>query len=228
MSPQVQSPWGRKPTARSEECQGGPCGWRRARGKEENREGTRRGGQRCVAAGLEDSAVPSEMEQGEVSTGQACQDLDSNKITAWGPGKSSGEAREAGDTNRGWWWDPLGLNAVRTDGQNQAWQALQSASGVSYTLRGRAEFVSASVVLSVNHVQLFVTPWTAAGQASLYFTVSWSLLRLMSVKSVMPSDHLILCHLLLLLPSIFPSIRVRSLHQMAKGLELQLQHQPFQ
>ena len=53
-------------------------------------------------------------------------------------------------------------------------------------------------------------PWTAAHQASLSFTVSWSLLRLMSIESVMPSNHLILCHLLLLLPSIFPSIRVFS------------------
>ena len=52
------------------------------------------------------------------------------------------------------------------------------------------------------------TPWSAACQASLSFTISWSLLKLMSVESVMPSSHLILCHPLLLLPSIFPSIRV--------------------
>ena len=57
---------------------------------------------------------------------------------------------------------------------------------------------------------LFVTPWTATCQASLSFTVSWSLLKLMSIESVMPSNHLILCHPLLLLPSIFPSIRVFS------------------
>ena len=56
-------------------------------------------------------------------------------------------------------------------------------------------------------VQLFVTPWTAARQASLS-TISWSLLRLMSIESMMPSNHLILCRLLLLPPSIFPSIRV--------------------
>ena len=54
------------------------------------------------------------------------------------------------------------------------------------------------------------TPWTAACQASLSFTISWSLLKLMSVESVMPSNHLILCHPLLLQPSIFPSIRVSS------------------
>ena len=55
-----------------------------------------------------------------------------------------------------------------------------------------------------------VTSWTAARQASLSFTVSWSLLKLMSIRSVMPSSHLILCHPLLPLPSIFPSIRVFS------------------
>ena len=55
-----------------------------------------------------------------------------------------------------------------------------------------------------------MTPWTAAHQASLSITISWSLLTLMSIKSVMPSNHLIFCHLLLLLPSIFPSIRVFS------------------
>ena len=66
------------------------------------------------------------------------------------------------------------------------------------------------VVQSLSHVQLFVTPSTAAGQASLSFTISWSLLRLMPIESVMPSKHLILCHPLLLLLSIFPSMRVIS------------------
>ena len=55
-----------------------------------------------------------------------------------------------------------------------------------------------------------MTPWTVAGQASLSITNSWSSLKLMSIESVMPSNHLILCHPLLLLPSIFPSIRVFS------------------
>ena len=59
-------------------------------------------------------------------------------------------------------------------------------------------------------VQLFATPWTAACQASLSITNSQSLLKLMSIESVMPSNHLILCHPLLLPPSIFPSIRVFS------------------
>ena len=55
-----------------------------------------------------------------------------------------------------------------------------------------------------------MTPWMATCQASLFFTISWNLLKLMSIKLVTPSNHLILCHLLLLLPSIFPSIRVFS------------------
>ena len=66
------------------------------------------------------------------------------------------------------------------------------------------------VVQLLSCVQLFATPWTAGHQASLYFTVSWSLLKLMSIESTMPSNHLVLCHPLLLLPSIFPSIRVFS------------------
>ena len=67
-----------------------------------------------------------------------------------------------------------------------------------------------SIQLSFSRVQLFVTPWTAAHQASLSITNSWSLCKLMSIESVMPSNHLILCRPLLLLPSIFPSIRVFS------------------
>ena len=67
-----------------------------------------------------------------------------------------------------------------------------------------------SSVQLLSHVQLFVTPWTGACQASLSITNSGSLLRLMSIKSVMPSNHLILCCPLLLLPLIFPSIRVFS------------------
>ena len=78
---------------------------------------------------------------------------------------------------------------------------------------------NSSSVQSLSHVQLFVTPWSAARQASLSITNSWILLKLMSIESVMPSNHLILCcpllrlilcHPLLLLPSIFPSIRVFS------------------
>ena len=62
---------------------------------------------------------------------------------------------------------------------------------------------STVVVQSLSPVRLFVTAWTAAHQASPSFTISWSLLKLMSIESVMPSNHLILCHPLLLLPSVF-------------------------
>ena len=67
-----------------------------------------------------------------------------------------------------------------------------------------------SVQSSCCHVQLFAIPWTAACQASVSITNSLSLLNLMSIESVIPSNHLILCHTLLLLPTIFPSIRVFS------------------
>ena len=70
--------------------------------------------------------------------------------------------------------------------------------------------LSVSSVQSLSRVQLFAAPWTAARQASLSITNSWSLPKLMSIESVMPSNHLILCRPLLLLPSIFPNIRVFS------------------
>ena len=70
--------------------------------------------------------------------------------------------------------------------------------------------VKISSVQLLSHVLLFATPWTAAHQASLSITISWSLLKLMSIESMIPSNHLILCCPLLLLPSIFPNIRVFS------------------
>ena len=91
-----------------------------------------------------------------------------------------------------------------------------------------------SSVQSLSRVQLVATPWTTACQASLSITNSWSPPKPMSIESVMPSNHLILCHPLLLLPSIFisqhqgPFKGVSSLHQVAKVLEFQLQHQSFQ
>ena len=86
---------------------------------------------------------------------------------------------------------------------------------------------------SLHRVWFFVTPWTAAHQSSLSFTISWSLLKLTSIQSVMPSNRPALCCPLILLPSIFSQHQglfqwVSSLHQMAKVLELQLQHQSFQ
>ena len=67
-----------------------------------------------------------------------------------------------------------------------------------------------AVLNCFSHVRLFEIQWTAACQASLSFTISQSLLKFMSIESVMPSNHLVLCHPLLLLPSIFPKIRVFS------------------
>ena len=78
---------------------------------------------------------------------------------------------------------------------------MQDQSGLTIT------FV---VVQLLSCVRLLATPWTAARQASLSFITSWSLLKLMSIESVMPSNHLMLCHPLLLLLSVFPSIRVFS------------------
>ena len=66
------------------------------------------------------------------------------------------------------------------------------------------------LLLLFSRVFLFATPWTATHQAPLSSTLSWSLLKFMSIESVMPSNHLILFHPLLLLPSVFPSIRVFS------------------
>ena len=71
-------------------------------------------------------------------------------------------------------------------------------------------FYLCECVLSHSHVHLFATPWTTAHQASLSFSISQNLFRLMPFESMMPSNHLILCYPLLLLPSIFPSIRVFS------------------
>ena len=89
-----------------------------------------------------------------------------------------------------------------------------------------------SSVQSLSRVRVsdFATPWTAARQAYLPITNSWSLFKLMSIESVMPSNHLILCRPLLLPPLISPLITVFSsecsLHQVAKVLEFQLQHHP--
>ena len=91
------------------------------------------------------------------------------------------------------------------------------------TLQGK--YMCLSSFQSLSHVWLFVTPWIAAHQASLSSIISWSFLKLMYTESVMPSNHLILCCSLLLLPSIFPSIRISSkadfsrvscLHQVAE------------
>ena len=102
----------------------------------------------------------------------------------------------------------------------------QSARAHHYTDSSGAQISPAQ---SLSHVQLFPTPWTAARQASLSITKSQSLLKLMSIGLMMPSKHLILCHPLLLMPSIFLSLsfhRVSFSHQVVKILEFQ--HQSFQ
>ena len=113
------------------------------------------------------------------------------------------------------------------------WKVNLTPEGSNRSSYGGSIFLSCSVQ-SVNSVWLFATPWTAAHQASLSVTNSQSLLKLMSIELVMPSNHLILCRPLLL-PSIFPSIRAFPVsqfftdsHQVAKVLEFQLQHQSFQ
>ena len=89
------------------------------------------------------------------------------------------------------------------------------------------------VVQSLNHSQLFANPWTTVLQTSLSFTISQILVKLISIELVMPSNHLILCHPLLLLSSLFPRIRIFS-NELTLGIrwpncwELQLQHQSFQ
>ena len=82
------------------------------------------------------------------------------------------------------------------------------------------ENMKISSVQSLSRVWLFATPWTAARQASLSITNSWNSPEPMSIESVMPSNHLILCHSLLLLPSIFPSIRSFQMSQLfASGVQ---------
>ena len=109
--------------------------------------------------------------------------------------------------DRGAWW-------ATVHGVTESWMQL---SNYIFTFHSIAQLLFISlpsrtivVVQLLSRVQLFATPWTAAHQASLSFTLTWSLLKLMSIYSVKPSNHLILCHPLLLFPSIFPSIRVFS------------------
>ena len=100
--------------------------------------------------------------------------------------------------------------------ENEYWKGVEKMEP-SYTIGGNVNCYSHngeqyqfSSVQLPSRVRLFATPWIAARQASLSITNSWSSLRLMSIESVMPSSHLILCHPLLLLPPIPPSIRVFS------------------
>ena len=100
-------------------------------------------------------------------------------------------------------------------GKNRTWMSIfhfhtwRILWCVPFNLKG----ICFAVVQSLSHVWLFVTPWTAARQAPLSFTISWSSLELMFIESAMPSNHLILCHPLLLLPLVFPRIKVFSVSQ---------------
>ena len=122
---------------------------------------------------------------------------------------------------------PHGLQPTRL---LHPWDFPGKSTGVGYhcLLCMKPVFVT---VLSLNRVQFFATSWTAACQASLSFTISQSLLKLMSIEWMTPSNHRNFYCPLLLLPSISPSIRVfffpseLASHQVAKVLELQLQHQ---
>ena len=104
-----------------------------------------------------------------------------------------------------WWW-------ARTAPQSPDFQSMLFPFCLKELnlKHGTGRGVQFTSVQSLSHVRLFATPWTAAHQASLPITISWSLVKLMSIESVMPSNYLILCHPLLLLLSIFPSIRVFS------------------
>ena len=100
----------------------------------------------------------------------------------------------------------------RESSQPGDWIQVSYITGKFFTIWATREayVLQFSSVASLSHVVLCVTPWTAACQASLSITTSWSLPKLMSIELVMPSNHLILCHPLLLLPLIFSSIRVFS------------------
>ena len=98
---------------------------------------------------------------------------------------------------------------AHTEQMRLLWHLMKPRHACAVSVCSLSQFSSAPLVhfpQSLSHVWVFATPWTAARQASLSFIISWSLLRLLSVELVMPSNHLVLCHPLLL-PSISPSIR---------------------
>ena len=110
-----------------------------------------------------------------------------------------------------WWFNPTDMGNSSKEGIGYTKTSLNSSTclEVAQTQKKHSNFQFSSVQ-SLSRVQLFETPWTAAHQASLSITNSQSPPKPMSIESVMPSRHLILCHPFLLLPSIFPSIRVFS------------------
>ena len=135
----------------------------------------------------------------------------------WGVGLGP---RALGWVDRTVSWTDRGLRAPGSSLPTNRWgcDSTQLLLGVQYPITGVSRLVGGassvqfSWVQSLSYVWLFVTPWTAACQASLFITNIWSLLKLMSIELVMPSNHLILCRPLLHPPSI---LRVSSLHQVA-------------
>ena len=132
-------------------------------------------------------------------------------------------------------WAAISFSRRSSGSRDRTW--VSCAAGRFFTIWAIREaltsIVQFSSVQSLSRVRLFATPWITAHQASLSITNSQSLLKLMPIKSVMPSSHLILCRPLLLLPPIPPSIKVFSnestLHiRWPKYWEFQLQHQSFQ
>ena len=114
-----------------------------------------------------------------------------------------------------WFFEPSSLKAVHCCPLSLRWET-QSKKSAQYFSCKCVSLINAELggllvyEFQLSRVLLFTTPWTAAFQASLSITNPWSLVKLMSIASVMPSNYLILCCTLLLLPSIFPSIRVFS------------------
>ena len=113
----------------------------------------------------------------------------------------------------------IGLNCRTPTWSLENWKVIIENTPKGYLLYLETEgmelkfFFQFSLVQLLSSVQLFATPWTAACQASLSIANSWSLLKLMSIETVMPFNHLILCCPFLLLPSIFPSITVFQMSQ---------------
>ena len=123
-------------------------------------------------------------------------------LTTGTPGKSASNVVLIQDSNLGI-WDPLQKEERKFEKGKIFFPV--------HMMHIKMPFGSSFVVIQLlSHVRLFVTPWTAAHQAPLTFTISRSLLKFMSTESVMLSNHPILCHPLLFLPSIFPSIKVFS------------------
>ena len=103
------------------------------------------------------------------------------------------------------WIEWKGMEGCRVGGDERAGRGWNETGCIAHD---QTEWNGTVVVLqSLSHVQLLMMPWTMVHQASMSFTVPWSLLKFMSIESVKPSNHLILCHPLLLLPSIFHSNR---------------------